>query len=65
MGFYEDVTGYFWNWFIYLMATGAITGCWWYGVWGLLFDDDEGALMEECFGWYGGTKVEFPYEYSM
>jgi hypothetical protein len=21
--------------------------------------------MEECYSWYGGTAVSFPYEYSM
>ena len=65
MGAYEDVTSYFWNWFVYLTATGAITGCWNFGVWGLLFDDDNGKLMEECIGWFEGTAVTFPYEYSM
>jgi len=65
MGFYEDVTSYFWNWYVYLTATGAITGCWNYGVWGLLWDDDEGKFMAECMGWWSGTAVTFPYTYSM
>lgn len=65
MGFYEDVTWYWWNWLVYMFATGAITGCWQFGGWGLLFDDDQGKLMEECIGWFGGTAVTFPYEYSM
>lgn len=65
MGAYEDITWYFWNWYVWLVSIGQLRGCWYYGGWGLIFDDDAGKLMEECYGWYGGAKVEFPYEYSM
>ena len=65
MGFYEDVTGYFWNWFVYGVASGSIQGCWHLGFWGLLFDDDNGKLTDTCLGWFGGSNVTFPYEYSM
>jgi hypothetical protein len=65
MGAYEDITWYFWNWYVYLSAVGQLRGCWMYGAWGLLFDDDSGVLMEECFTWFGGSAVTFPYDYSM
>ena len=64
MGAYEDVTWYFWNWMIYLTGVGSITGCWWFGGWGLIFDDDNGQLMEECMTWFGGSKASFPYDYG-
>lgn len=65
MGFYEDITSYFWNWMVYMMATGGAAGCFHMGVWGLIFLNDDGALISECNKWgAGGPKTEHPYLYE-
>ena len=63
MGLFEDLTTYFWNWIVYLKATGAISGCWNHGVWDLVFGDDDGTSIQRCFEFVGGSKVTFPLEY--
>lgn len=64
MGFLEDLTVYVWSWLVYQKQVGAISGCFMYGGWGLLFDDDDGAMMLWCLEQYGGTAVEYPAEYE-
>ena len=45
MGFIEDLTTYYWNWFVYGTALFATYGCWVIGGWGLLWDDDDGQMI--------------------
>ena len=65
-GLIEDLTTYLWNFFIYAQAIKAATGCYSFGGWGLLFDNDEGAMMQQCYDMFGGgANVTFPVEYQM
>ena len=64
MGAYEDITSYLWNWMVYMTAVGSMTGCWNIGVWGLMFDNDDGKMIDTCLGIVGGSNVTFPYTYS-
>ena len=63
MGFWEELTTYLWNWFVWAEALGGIIGCWQMGSWGLFWDDDDGLLTSMCFEIFDGLKPEFPYEY--
>ena len=64
MGFIEDVTTYVWNWVVYYMAAGTDMICWGSGGWGLLFDDDDGALMQQCYDVVGNLQVTIPVMYE-
>ena len=65
-GFIDDLTTYYWRWFVYFNSMGGVMGCWAIGLWGLLFDDDDGLLMNTCFKMWGGSAVMFEdVEYSM
>ena len=63
MGFIEDLTTYVWNWFVWMNTMGLMLFSWNAGAWGLLFDDDDGALQEQCYSTVGGLQVTFPVEY--
>jgi hypothetical protein len=60
MGFIEDLTIYVWNWFVYLKQCGVILGCFMAGGLGLVFDDDDGAMMMWCYNLAGGVEVKYP-----
>ena len=55
MALLQDFTTYLWNWFIYGNAVGSIVSCWFIGGWGLIFDDDDGLMMNTCFELWGGS----------
>ena len=62
MGFVEDLTVYWWNWMVYDYITGYVTLCWWFGGWGLTFDDDDGEWMMQCLDSVpNGLNAKFPY----
>ena len=63
MGFIEDLTTYVWNWFVWGSSMMTMFLCWNGGAWGLLFDDDDGALSQQCFNVIGGQMVTFPVKY--
>ena len=63
MGWLEDVTAWLWNNLVYSSALSTIGACWGVGGWGLLFDDDDGALMQKCFDMFSGRNVTFPVSY--
>ena len=65
MGLIENLTVWIWNWFVYYNAIGSLAGCWNIGGWGLIFDDDNGLMMDTCFKLFGGSTVELPVEYSL
>ena len=64
MGFIEDLTIYVWNWFVWSQVMGGALSCWMFGAWGLLFDDDDGALIQRCYNLWGGLAVTFPVTYK-
>ena len=63
MGFLEDITTYVWNWVVYTKHAAALVGCFNVGGWGLLFDDDDGAMMLFCMELFGGATVTYPAYY--
>jgi hypothetical protein len=64
MGFWEDVTQWMWNHLILMKALGVVTGCFQAGGLGLLFDDDDGAMMLWCYNFFGNAgTVTFPAYY--
>merc|ERR1711924_150123 len=58
-GFWEQLTDYIWSWNVYLAAMGSLQGCWQWGLWALLFDDDDGLYINQCLKLYDGAKVNF------
>lgn len=64
MGLIELITVYIWNWFVWGVAAGGLSGCWAVGLWGLLWADDDGLLTNECLKIWGGNNVEFPIDYQ-
>mmetsp|Transcript_34385 Transcript_34385/g.52668 ORF Transcript_34385/g.52668 Transcript_34385/m.52668 type:complete len:90 (+) Transcript_34385:30-299(+) len=61
-----DITTYLWRWFVYFNAMGGLMGCWMVGGWGLLFDDDDGKMIDTCYSIWGGQAVTFEdIEYSL
>ena len=63
-GFFEDLTVYLWNFYIYQSAVGSVFSCWMVGGWGLFWDDDDGLMINTCMEMYGGSMVTFPVEYQ-
>ena len=63
MGLLEDVTLYVWNWLVFSRSAGYMIGCWSVGGYGLVFDDDDGAMMKKCYDMIGGQSVTFPVDY--
>ena len=59
----EELTIYFWNWYIWTQAVGNVRDCWMVGMWGLFWDNDDGLIMQKCFDMMGGTGAQFPYSY--
>ena len=64
-GLIENLTVWMWNYFVYGQAIAASFGCWYIGVWGLFFDNDNGKMIQDCMDLYGGASVTFPVEYSL
>ena len=64
-GLVESLTSWMWNYFIYSQALGGLSGCWYIGVWGLFWDNDDGAMIQQCMDIFGGSTVTFPVEYAM
>jgi hypothetical protein len=60
MGFGDDVTNYVWNWLVFIKQSAIIGGCFAAGGWGLLFDDDDGAMMLWCYELANGAMVTYP-----
>ena len=61
MGLFEFIVWYVWNWVVSVTATGGLINAWYYGFWGLLWDDD-GMMMNEILKMWNGNKVEFPVD---
>ena len=62
----EDLTTYYWNWFIYGSAVGDMAFCWYFGGWGLFWDGDEGLLTQTCLDTFNkGSQVTFPVAYNL
>ena len=64
-GLIEDLTTWVWNYVVYANAVGGSFGCWYIGGIGLVFDDDNGAMMQTCMDIFGGASVTFPVEYTL
>ena len=64
MGLEEMLTVYVWNWFVYIFTTHGLQLCWWVGLWGLFWLDDDGQLIDACLDLWNGNDVEFPLDYD-
>ena len=53
-----------WNFILSQMSLGKLVGCNGIGMWGLLFFDDDGAMMEKCLktGIVGAKAVYYDTE---
>ena len=60
----QDITIWIWNYFVYFSGVGSMMGCWYIGLWGLFWDDDDGLMTNTCLELYGGSMVTFPVEYQ-
>ena len=63
MGLWEDITQYYFNWMVYAYGAGGLAFCFMVGSWGLLWDDDDGEMMNMCFALFDGIKVEYPVKW--
>ena len=62
----EDLTVWYWNFFIYFSAVGDLAFCWYFGGWGLFWDGDEGLLTQTCLDTFNkGSQVTFPVAYNL
>ena len=54
-----------WNMHVYMTTVGAAMACFAIGGWGLLWDDDDGWMMKECWHLHntGGMVETFPFFY--
>ena len=59
MGFFEDVVGYFFAWFVWATSFGGMFACLASGSLSLVFADDDGLWTEECNKLYNGFAVDF------
>ena len=64
-GLLENLTSWVWNYFLYGQALTGTVGCWYLGVWGLFWDNDNGLMIQQCMDLFGGSYVEFPVEYVL
>tara|TARA_B110001450_G_scaffold148904_1_gene139168 strand:+ start:74 stop:292 length:219 start_codon:yes stop_codon:yes gene_type:complete len=64
MGFLADLTSYWWNWGVWHRTFASLWYCWAIGVLGLVFDDDDGYMTNQCYKLMGGLAVTFPVEYK-
>ena len=64
-GLIENLTIWLWNFLVYMEAVGGSMGCYDVGVWGLFWDDDNGAMIQMCMDIFGGSYIEFPVEYDL
>jgi len=55
---------YFFNWAVYGHSIASMMGCWVIGGWGILFDDDDGQMINDCNNLFSGSQVTFPVEYA-
>ena len=58
------LAAYFFNWVVYAHAIGSMGACWMVGGWGILFDDDDGQMINDCLNLFSGSQVTFPVEYA-
>ena len=47
--FLVDVTTWLWKQFVLGVAIGFQSACWSFGGWGLLFDNDDGKIIDQCY----------------
>ena len=59
----DNLSLYLYNWSVFLQLYAGIFACQQLALWGLFFDDDDGAMMNACFSNYSGLMVEFPLHY--
>ena len=59
------VQQYVWNWMTFSMAIDTLYWCWFVGIWGLVFDNDDGAMINTCVRINGGTSVPFILQYQV
>ena len=64
MGLWEQLTNYFWNFYIMNLASGSAMLCLALTSWGVFWGDDDGLMGNECFKLYGGFNVNFPVNYK-
>ena len=64
MGLFEWFTVYIWNWIVYQVAYGGLMICWFNGLWGLFWGDDDGLLINTCLKLWNGNNVTFPVDYE-
>ena len=48
---------YVWNWMTFMNAIDTMYWCWVLGLFGLVFDNDDGAMLNTCVRINGGTYV--------
>ena len=64
MGFLEDITTWWWNIAVWAHVMVAQMGCFYAGGWGLVFNDDDGIMMEKCFDLWDGMAFTFPVTFE-
>ena len=64
-GLIENLTTWVWNYVVYINAVIGSLGCYFIGGWGLLWDDDNGEMINTCMNLFGGSAVTFPVEYTL
>ena len=64
MGLWEQLTNYFWNYYVMVIASNYSYYCVALTAWGVFWADDDGVMGNECFKLFGGFSVNFPVNYK-
>ena len=60
MGFLEGATNYWWNYGLWYRSYMQMVFCFVSNIWGLMFDNDNGYMYNNCSAVVGGSEVIFP-----
>ena len=64
MGFIADLTSYLWNLGVWHRTFDSLWYCWAIGIAGIMLDDDDGYMTDNCYKLMGGLALQFPVEYK-
>ena len=62
-GFFQDVLWWYFQQLAFGISAGSLISCWGLGgFFGLVFFNDDGAMINECLGIWDGSYIEFPLD---
>ena len=59
----DGCTQYVMNQVIYHKILTVVDTCWYFGGLAMIFEDDDGFMMQKCFQVWSGLNVDFPLQF--